>query len=88
MPLHDHLENAVARACRAAGGQARLARILGLSPTTLNSWLRRGTRLPAEHVLAIEAALGIPRHELRPDIYPPAEAPAPCSGLERKDLAA
>jgi hypothetical protein len=31
--------------------------------------LRRKS-LPAEHVLAVEAATGISRHELRPDIYP------------------
>jgi DNA-binding transcriptional regulator YdaS (Cro superfamily) len=30
-------------------------------------------RVPAERVLAIEAATGVPRHELRPDIYPPDE---------------
>jgi DNA-binding transcriptional regulator YdaS (Cro superfamily) len=27
-------------------------------------------RVPAERVLSIEAATGVPRHELRPDLYP------------------
>lgn len=40
--------------------------------------------LPPEHVLKVEAATGISRHELRPDIYPPEEqaAPPPASGPE------
>lgn len=91
MPLEDHLETSVANATRKAGGQAALARILGVRQSTVSSWLRRGTRLPAEHVLPIEAALGIPRYELRPDIYPPEEALAfpvpPLSPLAQRPAA-
>lgn len=30
--------------------------------------------VPAEHVLAVESLTGISRHELRPDVFGPAEA--------------
>jgi len=44
-----------------------LAARLGLSRNTVKKW----SSVPTKHVLAVEAATGIPRHELRPDIYPP-----------------
>ena len=53
-----------------AGGQSSLARLCGVSQTAVWKWLQSGKRLPAEYVLAVEAALGISRHLLRPDIYP------------------
>ncbi|HGM5182253.1 TPA: transcriptional regulator [Pseudomonas aeruginosa] len=39
--------------------------------------LHRNLRVPAELVLPIEAATGVSRHELRPDLYP-----AGCADLE------
>lgn len=54
----------------AAGGPAKLARQLGLHHTTVLGW----RRVPAERALAVEAITGIPRHKLRPDIYPPPES--------------
>lgn len=74
MALENLLETSVALAARKAGSQAALRRVLGVPQSTLSSWLRRGTELPAKYVLQVEKALGIPRHELRPDIYPPEEA--------------
>lgn len=59
------------KALDAAGSQSRLAEICKLSQPTVWGWLNKGSgTIPAEHVLRIESALGIPRHELRPDIYP------------------
>lgn len=50
-----------------------LALALGLqSQGTIQGWLKQG-RPPAERVLDIERLTGVPRHELRPDIYPPDE---------------
>lgn len=49
-----------------------LARVLGLSAPSIFEWRERG-RIPAERVLEVETATGVPRHELRPDIYPPDE---------------
>jgi DNA-binding transcriptional regulator YdaS (Cro superfamily) len=50
-----------------AGGVRKLARLVERSSSTVAVW----TRIPVEHVLIIEKAIKIPRHELRPDIYPP-----------------
>jgi DNA-binding transcriptional regulator YdaS (Cro superfamily) len=55
---------------RGAGAVTALARALGITPSAISQWRRP----PAERVLAIEAAVGIDRHELRPDIFPPPAA--------------
>ena len=65
---------AMKAAIKAAGSHRRLADGLGLkSVGTISGWLRRGY-VPAERVLAIELMTGVSRHELRPDVYPKAEA--------------
>jgi DNA-binding transcriptional regulator YdaS (Cro superfamily) len=46
-----------------------LARKLGVNKSTVSLWNLR--RVPAERVIEIERETGIPRQELRPDIYPP-----------------
>lgn len=62
-PLH--------RAYEAMGkSQQKLAEAIGTSQQNVSNWLRKGQPLPAEYVLAAEAATGISRHEWRPDIYP------------------
>ncbi|WP_242173919.1 MULTISPECIES: YdaS family helix-turn-helix protein [unclassified Pseudomonas] len=63
--------NAAARAAKAAGGQSALARVLGCTPQNVQRWCASG-RVPAERVISVEQATGIPRHELRPDLYPEA----------------
>jgi TorA maturation chaperone TorD len=52
-------------AIRAAGGVSELARRVGISQPSVSNW----DRIPAERVLAVEAATGIARHVLRPDLY-------------------
>lgn len=59
------------------GSQGKLARVCGVSSTAVWKWLQSSKRLPAEHVLNVEAATGISRHHLRPDIYPLDLPPAP-----------
>ncbi len=54
------------------GGPTRAAERLGLKRTTVTMWRKRGV-IPVAHVPAVSAATGVPRHELRPDLY---EAPA------------
>ena len=61
------------------GSQSAFARLCGVSQTAVWKWLQSGKRLPAEHVLTVEAETGVSRHLLRPDIYPPAEAVLPPS---------
>jgi len=57
------------RAIRAVGGVTRLSEHLGVTRSAVSQW----PRVPAERVLKVEEVSGIPRHELRPDIYPPPE---------------
>jgi TorA maturation chaperone TorD len=56
-------------AIRAAGSVSELARRIGIAQPSVSNW----DRVPAERVLAVEAATGIPRVRLRPDLY--GEAP-------------
>ena len=52
------------------GGQAALARKLGVSQPTVWGWLHRIGKVPHRYVLGVEAATGIPKEDLSPDIYP------------------
>jgi TorA maturation chaperone TorD len=52
-------------AIRAAGGIAELARRIGISQPSVSNW----SRVPAERVLSVEAATGVARAILRPDLY-------------------
>jgi TorA maturation chaperone TorD len=57
------------QALRAAGGVSELARRIGIAQPSVSNW----TRVPAERVLAVEAATGVSRSVLRPDLYRDAE---------------
>lgn len=48
------------------GLQASLAKELGITRGAISKW----KRVPAERVLEVERILGVPRHMLRPDLYP------------------
>lgn len=62
---------ALERACRAAGGQKRLADRIGTTQGQVWYWLFRSKRgVPAEFVLPIERETGVSRSELRPDLWP------------------
>lgn len=67
-------KNPLAAAIEKAGGQAALARMLGVKQQTVFGWLHHSRQVPAERVLAVERVTGVPRHELRPDIYPREES--------------
>ena len=53
------------RAIGAAGGVAELARKIGIAQPSVSNW----DRVPAQRVIAVEAATGVSRKELRPDLY-------------------
>lgn len=74
MALQDDLDTPLASAVRLIGGQSATARLLSVDQSTVHEWLRSGRLLPAEHVLKVECATGISRHDLRPDIYPREDA--------------
>ena len=64
--------SALQQACEAAGGQKSLAARIGVTQSMVWYWLSRSRRgVPGEFVLPIEAATGVSRHALRPDLYPP-----------------
>jgi len=53
------------QAIDAAGGVSNLARQLGIAQPSVTGW----ARVPAERVLSVEAATGISRETLRPDLF-------------------
>ena len=48
------------------GRLVKLARELEINPSAMAQW----DRIPAERVISVENATGIPRQDLRPDLYP------------------
>lgn len=63
-------ETPIERVFRLLGSQRALAKKLGVSDEAVRRYY---TRVPAERVLQVEAAVDgqVTRHELRPDLYPP-----------------
>lgn len=59
----------LARAIDKAGGVAELARKIGIAQPSVSSW----SRVPAQRVIAVEAATGVSRRDLRPDLYDESE---------------
>lgn len=57
----------IRRAIEKAGSVKALAELLGLKPQGISQW----RRIPAERAARISAITGIPRHELRPDLWEP-----------------
>lgn len=64
------------RAVAAIGSANKTAKVISKSQQAISQRLKRRRPVWAEDVIALEAATGISRHELRPDIYPPTP-PAP-----------
>jgi TorA maturation chaperone TorD len=52
-------------AIRAAGGVGALARKIGIAQPSVSNW----SHVPAERVVSVEAATGVSRAVLRPDLY-------------------
>jgi TorA maturation chaperone TorD len=52
-------------AIRVAGGVGALARKIGISQPSVSNW----SRVPADRVVSVEAATGVSRAILRPDLY-------------------
>lgn len=59
------------------GTQQAMAKRLGVAQPSIWRWIRSKRGVPGEHVLAVEQATGISRHDLRPDLYPREVAPPP-----------
>lgn len=52
-------------AAQKVGGMAQLAAKLGIARQAIYQW----KRIPADRVVEVERATGIPRSELRPDLF-------------------
>ena len=53
------------KAIKKVGSQRKLALGLGITPQSLTKW----HTIPSRHIINIERLTGIPREELRPDLY-------------------
>jgi len=53
---------------------AVLAKRLGVKPQAITGWKAK-KRVPHQRVLVVEQISGVPRHEIRPDLYPPPLSP-------------
>lgn len=62
--------SALKKACLSFGGQALMARHLGVSPPTINQWVSGARPIPAERCLEIEKITegAVTCEELRPDV--------------------
>ena len=65
--------------CSSGFTLTQIAQQLGVDKSRVVRWRQSG-RIPAHRVLDMERVTGIPRHELRPDIYPPEDARAEAAG--------
>lgn len=61
------MDEATKRAIDAMGGPGRLGEALGITGQAVGQW----NAVPPRRVLDVERISGVPRHELRPDLYPP-----------------
>jgi DNA-binding transcriptional regulator YdaS (Cro superfamily) len=61
------IKNPVAVLAERVGSQTKLAYLLGVTPQAVSLWRRK--KIPAERVVGIEAATGVSRKVLRPDLY-------------------
>ena len=73
----------LARAIDRAGGVAELARKIGIAQPSVSNW----NRVPAQRVIAVEAATGVSRRELRPDLYDESETAVPDHAVDPVDAA-
>lgn len=62
------MEHLIAWLNEERGRRKTLAETLGMYPSALSQW----SQVPADKALAVEAATGISRYDLRPDVYGPA----------------
>lgn len=58
-------DRGLSEAIDAVGGVTQLARRIGIAQPSVSNW----NRVPADRVVAVEVATGVPRVRLRPDLY-------------------
>lgn len=70
-PIHDIAADALRLAVKTANGPTRLGNLIGVSSQAISQW----EQVPSTRVIEVERVTGIPRHALRPDLYPPSPSP-------------
>lgn len=50
------------------GNLTKVAELCHVAPSTVHYWRLKG-KVPAEHVVTLETASGVPRNVLRPDLF-------------------
>src|SRR5207247_8842344 len=65
----------------ATGAVAQLAREIGIAQPSVSNW----NRVPVGRLIAVEAATGVPRQQLRPDLY--SEPAVPDNDVDPVDAA-
>lgn len=68
-------ELALRRAVKMAGNASQLAKKTGMSPQRIHYMLHTSKKASTHAAVLIERALGIPAHELRPDMFAPPAKP-------------
>lgn len=58
----------IGRAIEQGGGIGAVAKAMGLTEEGVRLWRVRG-RVPDKHLIEFERLTGVPREELRPDLY-------------------
>ncbi|APR53346.1 hypothetical protein CA223_05370 [Sphingomonas koreensis] len=71
MGIESSIDTALARAVRRSGSQSAFGRLIGRGQATVHDWLKDDRPLPGEYVLLVERETGVPKEDLRPDLYPP-----------------
>lgn len=66
-------QTSIAIAAQRVGGQAALARALGIQPALVYQWITGRRPLAAHHCLTVERVSGVSRHDLRPDVFGPSK---------------
>ena len=69
IPVMDD-KSPLERAKERVGGQAELAKLLGVTAQAVSQW----DEVPPLRVLEVERVSGVSRHDLRPDLYPADES--------------
>ena len=68
----DEMEQALCRALAAVGGPGAMGAALNITAQAVSQW----KRVPPLRVLDVERVSGVPRGELRSDLYPVSEVAA------------
>ncbi|MGI4935545.1 MAG: transcriptional regulator [Janthinobacterium lividum] len=65
--MENTTESPIEQACASVGGQASMAKRLGVAPAVVNQWVKELRPVPIIYCCAIERESGVSRKMLRPN---------------------